>query len=64
MIETVNETAFELQAEHVEMETGVYGDPDLMMVSNSTRAWYSETFVCVSSAQEYLSRDHARAGIL
>lgn len=51
-------------AEHVHMETGFFGCPNTLIVANSTRDEYSETFIDVPTAQVYPSRDHAQAGRL
>lgn len=47
-------------AEHVEMETNFYGNPNTLIITNSTQDWYAETFVDVRAAKQYDSRDHAR----
>lgn len=47
--------------EHIHMETGFYGNENTLIITNSTDAEYSETFVDVRTAQQYPSRDHARS---
>lgn len=51
----------EEEAEHVEMETEYYGNPNTLIVANITPAEYSETYIDVRTAKQYASRDHAMA---
>lgn len=57
----MSEECFMDCAEHVEMETSYYGNPNTLIISNSTQDWYAETFVDVRTAQQYDSCDHARS---
>lgn len=51
----------EQESELIEMETEYYGNPNVVIISNSTPDWYSETFVDVRTATQYDSADHARS---
>lgn len=48
----------QLGEEHVEMEAEFFGNPNVVIITNSTDDWYYETFVDVRTARQFDSRDH------
>lgn len=52
---------FHRASERVEMESDYYGNPNVSVITNDTQAEYSETYIDNRTAQQFASRDHARA---